>query len=145
METFPRYWPFVRGNHWSPVHFPHKASDADVFFDLRMNKRLFKQSRLHWFETPSCSLWRYCNEEIYHRCTTLLPEKYSGWNTHAETELPTYIRYSKAYLMILTYWRFSFNPRNVWRNDMETLSAFLASCEWKPPPTRRFPHKGPVM
>ena len=28
----------------------------DVFFDLRMNKRLNKHSRLHWFETPSRSL-----------------------------------------------------------------------------------------
>ena len=33
----------------------------DVFFDLRLNKRLGKQSRRLWFETPSCSLWRHCN------------------------------------------------------------------------------------
>ena len=33
----------------------------DVFFDLRLNKRLCKQSRRRWFEMPSCSLWRYCN------------------------------------------------------------------------------------
>ena len=25
METFPRYWPFVRGIHWSPVNSPHKG------------------------------------------------------------------------------------------------------------------------
>ena len=25
METFPRYWPFVRGIHRSPVNFPHKS------------------------------------------------------------------------------------------------------------------------
>ena len=31
-----------------------------VFFDLFMNKRLSKQSRRRWFETPSCSLWRDC-------------------------------------------------------------------------------------
>ena len=31
----------------------------DVFFDLRLNKRLSKQSRRQWFETPSCSSW--CN------------------------------------------------------------------------------------
>ena len=24
-ETFPRYWPFVRGIHWSPVNSPHKG------------------------------------------------------------------------------------------------------------------------
>ena len=30
----------------------------DVFFDMRMKKRLSKQSRRRWFETPSRSLWR---------------------------------------------------------------------------------------
>ena len=33
----------------------------DVFFDLRLNKRLSKQSRPRWFETPSLSLWYHCN------------------------------------------------------------------------------------
>ena len=33
----------------------------DVFFDLRLNKRLSKQSRRRWFETPSRSLWHHCN------------------------------------------------------------------------------------
>ena len=49
------------GHRW----IPHtKASDAesfDVFFDLRMNKRLSKQSWGWRFETPSCSLWHNCN------------------------------------------------------------------------------------
>ena len=33
----------------------------DVFFDLRLNKRLSKQSWSGWFKTPSRSLWRHCN------------------------------------------------------------------------------------
>ena len=33
----------------------------DVFFDLRLNKRL-RQPWGWWFETPSRSLWRHCNE-----------------------------------------------------------------------------------
>ena len=33
----------------------------DVFFDLRLNNRLNKQSWGWWFETPSRSLWRHCN------------------------------------------------------------------------------------
>ena len=24
-KHYPRYWPFVRGIHWSPVNFPHKG------------------------------------------------------------------------------------------------------------------------
>ena len=34
----------------------------DVFFDLRLNKRLSKKSWGWWFETPSRSIWRHCNE-----------------------------------------------------------------------------------
>ena len=33
----------------------------DVFFDLRLNKRLSKQSWSWWFETLSRPLWRHCN------------------------------------------------------------------------------------
>ena len=59
-KHFPRYWPFVRGIHRStqrPV-----ARSFDVFFDLRLNKRLSKQSWSWWFETLSHPLWRHCNE-----------------------------------------------------------------------------------
>ena len=33
----------------------------DVFIDKRLKKRLSKQARCRWFETPWCSLWRNCN------------------------------------------------------------------------------------
>ena len=49
-------------HRWIPFA---KASDAELwclFSDLRPNKRLSKQSRFRWFEMPSRSLWRYCNE-----------------------------------------------------------------------------------
>ena len=53
--------PVTAGN--SPVtgEFPSYRQWRDVFFDLRLNKRLSKQSRRWWFETPSRSLWRHCN------------------------------------------------------------------------------------
>ena len=66
-KHFPRYWPFVRGIHRSPVktgEFPAQrpvTRSFDVFFDLHPNKRLCKQWRGWWFETPSCPLWRHCN------------------------------------------------------------------------------------
>ena len=43
-----------------PVRSP-VARSFDVFFDLRLNKRLSKQSQGRWFETQSRSLWRHCN------------------------------------------------------------------------------------
>ena len=46
-----------------PAHWPVTRS-FDVFYDLRLNKRLRKQSWCWWFETPSFSLWRYCNGDI---------------------------------------------------------------------------------
>ena len=35
----------------------------DIFLDLCLNKRLIKQSRCRWFETPSRSLWHPCNAQ----------------------------------------------------------------------------------
>ena len=69
MEHFSLYCPFVRGIHRSPVNSPHKGpvtQSFDVFFawcfSLRLTKPLSKQSWGWWFETPSRSLWRHCNE-----------------------------------------------------------------------------------
>ena len=33
----------------------------DVFYDLRLNKQLGKQSSRKWFETQSHTSWRHCN------------------------------------------------------------------------------------
>ena len=60
----PRYRPFVREFHRSPVNSPHKVQwRGTLMFSLicAMNKRLSKQSRGWRFETPSCSSWRHCN------------------------------------------------------------------------------------
>ena len=50
----------------SPVNSLTKASyrSFDVFFDLRLNKRLSKQLWGWSFETPSHPLWHYCNVSI---------------------------------------------------------------------------------
>ena len=53
------------GNSPVPGEFPSQrpvTRSFGVFFDLRLNKRLRKQSWGWWFETPSRSLWRHCNE-----------------------------------------------------------------------------------
>ena len=39
-----------------------RVTGFDVFFDLRLNKRLSKQWWGWWFETPSRSLWRHHND-----------------------------------------------------------------------------------
>ena len=57
----------VTGPSWGefPSHRPVTRS-FDVFFDLRLNKRLSKQSRRRWYETPWHSLWRHCIVDAYH-------------------------------------------------------------------------------
>ena len=64
METFSALLAICAGN--SPVtgEFPAQrpvTRSFDVFFYLRLNKRLSKQSRGWWFETPSLPLWRHSN------------------------------------------------------------------------------------
>ena len=52
------------GEFNGPGEFPTQRPvtlSFDVFFDLRLNKRLSKQPWGWWFETPSWSLWRQCN------------------------------------------------------------------------------------
>ena len=48
------------GPRWFPAQRPVTRS-FDVFFDLRLNKRLSKQPWGWWFETPALSLWRHRN------------------------------------------------------------------------------------
>ena len=72
METFPRNWPFVRGNSPVPGEFPAQrpvTRSFDVFFDLLLNKPFSKQSWGCWFKTLSRPLWRHCNVEI---CDTMM-------------------------------------------------------------------------
>ena len=64
---FPRHWSFVRWIHRSPGEFPAQrpvTPSFDVFFDLRLNERLSKQSWIWWFETLSRPLWRQCNAQV---------------------------------------------------------------------------------
>ena len=65
MEKFSTLLALCAGK--SPVigEFPTQrpvTRSFEVFFDLRLNKRLNKQSWSWLFDTPSRSLWRNCNE-----------------------------------------------------------------------------------
>ena len=67
METFSALLAICAGNSPVPGEFPTQrpvTRSFDVFFDLRLNKWLSKQSWGWWFETPPCSLWRHCNAVI---------------------------------------------------------------------------------
>ena len=64
METFSALLAICAGNSPLNGEFPAQrpvTRSFDVFFDLRLNKRLSKQSWGWWFETLSRLLWRHCN------------------------------------------------------------------------------------
>ena len=74
METFSALLALCAGN--SPVTGEFSSQrpvtrSFDVFFDLRLNKRLSKQSWGWWFETPMRSLWFFdkITSNIFHPYT----------------------------------------------------------------------------
>ena len=81
-KHFPRYWPFVRRIHRSPVNSPHKGQwrGALMFYP---NKRLSKQWWGWWFETPLCPLWRHRNAQSNFpgdSLTTMIQYFGNSWN-----------------------------------------------------------------
>ena len=84
-KHFPRYWPFVCSGN-SPVtgEFPAQmpvTRSFDVFFDLRLNKRLSKQAWGWWLETPSRPLCRHCNDLTFRSWQTAILYEQS-WKIH---------------------------------------------------------------
>ena len=69
MVTFSALLALCAGKTPVTIEFPTQrpvTRSVDVFFDLRLNKRLSKQSRRRWFGTPSRPLWRHCNVILGH-------------------------------------------------------------------------------
>ena len=72
-KYFPRYWPFVRGIHWSPVNSHQKGqwrgalmfSLICAWINCWVNNRDSGNLRRH-----RCSLWRHCNV-WYCRCPSM--------------------------------------------------------------------------
>ena len=68
METFSALLALSAGNSPVPGEFPTQrpvTRSSDVFFDLRLNKRLSKQSWDWWSKKPSRPLWRHRNGSLW--------------------------------------------------------------------------------
>ena len=79
IETFPTLLALFEGNSSVTGEFPAQRPvkwSFDVFLDLRLNKRLSKQSWGWWFDMPSGSSWRHGNDHWK-------PEKL--WNKYDQT------------------------------------------------------------
>ena len=67
METFSALLAICAWDSPVPGEFPAQRPmkrSFDVFFDLRLNKRLSKQSWGWWIEALSRPLWRHCSETV---------------------------------------------------------------------------------
>ena len=63
-KHFPRYWPFVRGIHRSPVNSPLKGQCHGALmlsFICAWTNGWVNQKRRWWIEMLSRSLWRHSN------------------------------------------------------------------------------------
>ena len=112
METFSALLALCEGN--SPVtgEFASRrpvTRSFDVFFDLRLNKRLSRQPRRRWFETPSHSLWRHCNsvKRALSRYSIDLTELLT-FNKFMDTESIYQWRGEVLLVLLKHWWRRSF-------------------------------------
>ena len=121
METFSALLAICAGNSPVPGEFPTQrpvTRSFDVYFDLRPNKWMSKQSWGWWFETLSCSLWRQRNG---HFCAANEPVKTERRRIYTEKTSTSWLRH-----------------------QMETFSTLLAFCAGNSPVTGEFPSQRPV-
>ena len=84
METFSTLLALCAGNLPVTSDFPSQrpvTRSFDIFFDLRLNKRLSKQSRRWWFGTLFHSLWRHCDAKTLNlqmSCSDFTPYDITG-------------------------------------------------------------------
>ena len=118
METFSGLLALCAGN--SPVtdEFPSQrpvTQSFDVFFDLRLNKRLSKQSFGWWVETPSHPLWRHCNVcFLFYPILTLLYKKHTFEINRLEKLTVIFTNYA-----CLTIKRIKFEPVKLLRSSSD--------------------------
>ena len=134
METFSALLALCVGN--SPVtgEFPAQrpvTRNFDAFFDLGLNKLLSKQARRRWFEIPSRSSWRQCNE--FTSCLRrYVTDHYSDvtWTSCSLESLANSIACSKHVQVT---------------SRKHLNSVLMALCGWNPSLIYLFPHKESVM
>ena len=99
----------------------------DVFFGMRLNKRLSEQPWGGWFETPPLSLWHHCNDNMWRaNGTSELVSVLSACRETKEVDGSTFVSLGVCDGKV---------PWNVawWRHQMETFSVLLAICAGKSP------------
>ena len=86
----------------------------DVFYDLRLNKWLSKQSWGSWFEAPSRSLWRHFNDEH---------GDYDIWSssTGIDTRAPVLSSVTTINMIYKTLHKYRTTPKSIYGKKDATL------------------------
>ena len=113
----------------------------DVFFDLRLNKRLSKQRWGWWFETPSWSLCRHGNVRRYNHIT-----RHRNYQVNFRIRVVTdtlKIKNDTDYVTVQWNKNVSLTLSEIlrypwWRHQTETFSALLAFPAGNSPVTGSF-------
>ena len=143
------------GEFTSPGEFSAQrpvTRSFDVFFHLRLNKRLSKQPWGWWFETPAWSLWRHRNDNQFHvpifvanlchmkdecHLRLLLGQlyqhhkirflsQYNSFHNRFSADEIYCTWFTDALLWLGEVTGHNFNCATCWRHQMETFSALLA-------------------
>ena len=103
------------GDRWIPPAQRPVTRSFDIFFDLRLNKRLSKQSCGWWFETPSGSSWRHCNVRLLLTDLVLTQILFTGyWLFALQFLLLCFVEYLRVSIMILDVCQFGYEFIAVW-------------------------------
>ena len=124
METVSALLAICAGNSPVPGELPAQrpvTRGFDVFFDLRPDKRLNKQSWGWWFQTPSHSLWRHRNILIFFRWTS--------WRLKSLATLKFVQTENKGNIQVPHYWP---SVRGVHRSSVDSSHKGASNAESVP-------------
>ena len=123
-------WGESTGQRWFPSQRPVTRSFG-VFCDLFLNKRLSKHLRRCWFQTPSPSLWRHCNDFFGKYC------KRSAYQFLCFDVSLSADSADRRYTYLLTYESFQYRNRS--RRKILSISCEI-TLSWMPQDLTR-PHR----
>ena len=129
METFSALLAICAGNSPVPGEFPAQrpvTRSFDVYFDLRLNKRLSNQSWGWWFGTSSRPLWRHCNEEYPKLMSTqveIYQPRHDSCDHRFDVSRSAYSINAEHRGMVMFLLSFDAS-----RNRQQSLSAFIQKC-----------------
>ena len=127
METFSALLAIYAGNSSVSGEFPAQrpvTQSFDVYFDLRPDNRLSKQSLGWWFETLSHSLWCHRNVVRWHLILRPPPGSYG---LH-----PAITKHNKVKTIYIILFRYAVNDRhiNLSRCEVHFVQFQVLSCSF---------------